>query len=127
MNSSKYVDKDSKELEDLEADTTAHNMSSKKMFAKRGTHTTTSNSKSNPNKVVIVGNVTLSLESTLIANDPNFSCTYMLPCSPNKAKEGVKNGMLLEFQRINLSTSFLRVVKVLPGGMKFAICIASPK
>ena len=33
----------------------------------------------------------------------------------------------LEFQVSNLPTSYLRLAKVLPSGMKFATCMAAPK
>lgn len=51
---SDFVNKDSKEIEDLETGTTAHSISSKKMTARKGTRSTTSKSKSSPKKDVIV-------------------------------------------------------------------------
>jgi hypothetical protein len=42
-------------------------------------------------------------------------------------KDGVQDIMHIEFQTDNLLTSYLRLTKVLPGGMKLATCTAALK
>ena len=54
-------------------------------------------------------------------------CTYIFPWSKYKEKDGAKDIVHVEFQTCNLPTSYLRLAKVLPGGMKFATCMAAPK
>ena len=118
---SDFEEADRTELQDLEEDTAAH-----KMAPKKGTRSTTRTSKS-PHKDTSVDVVATLLDTTSIASDPNFSCTYRFPFSRNKAKDGIKDIVFLEFQSVNLPTSYLRIAKVLPGGMKFAVCMAAPK
>ena len=124
-NLSDFEEEDEEELQDLEDNAIVHNLLSCKMPSKKDTRSTRNNK--SPQKDNSVDDVTKILDTTSIASGPNFSCTYQFPFSKNKAKDGVKDILFLEFQAVNLPTSYLRIAKVLPGGMKFAICMAAPK
>jgi hypothetical protein len=78
-------------------------------------------------KKASVDDVTQRLENIHIASSANFSCTYVFPWSKHREKDGLKDIVHVEFQTVNLPTSYLRLAKVLPGGMKFATCMAAPK
>ena len=95
-------------------------MSSNKAAARRTT------SKKSPKKDSI-DDVIERLETTALASSANYSCTYVFPWSKHKEKDGVKDIVHVEFQTANFPTSYLRLAKVLPGGMKFATCMAAPK
>lgn len=88
------IEGDSRELEDLEADITANNSSSKKIPSKRDTCSTT--------RINQFNDVTLSLGNASIAIVPNFFCTYMFPLNCNKTKEGFKD---IVFLSLSVSTS----------------------
>ncbi len=45
----------------------------------------------------------------------------------NTAQDGLKEIVYLDFQTMNLPTSFLRMAKVLPGGTRFGLLMGSPK
>jgi hypothetical protein len=74
------------------------------MPSKRGTPSTTRNSKS-PMKDATLDDVTKSLDKTSMASDTNFSCTSRFSWRSSKARDGVKDIVFLEFQSINLPTS----------------------
>ena len=116
---SDFVEEDEEELQALKEEA-KQDMSSKKAAAHRTT------SKKSPKKDS-VDDVIDMLETTALASSANYSCTYTFPWSRHREKDGVKDIVHLEFQLCNLPTSYLRLAKVLPGGMKFATCMAAPK
>ena len=83
-------------------------------------------SKKSPKKDSI-NDLTKRLENTTLASSANYSCTYIFPWSKHREKDGAKDIVHIEFQTCNLPTIYLRLAKVLPGGMKFATCMAAPK
>ena len=117
---SDFEEEDDEELQALK-DEAKEDMSSKKTAARLRT-----TSKKSPKKESI-DDVTDRLERTALASSANYSCTYVFPWSKHKEKDGVKDIVHVEFQTANLPTSYLRLAKVLPGGMKFATCMAAPK
>jgi hypothetical protein len=106
-------------------DAATRNTSYKKLPAKK-VFSTTRYSKS-PKKETTVDGVTSSVDNTSIASNANFSCTYKISWSSNKAKGRIKNIVFLEFQLVNLPTTHLRISMFLPGRTKFSISMSAPK
>jgi hypothetical protein len=116
---SDFLEEDKEDLQALKEEA-KQDMSSKKAATRRSTN------KMSPKKDS-VDDVIKQLENTALTSSANYSCTYTFPWSRYKEKDGVKDIVHLEFQVCNLPTTYLRLAKVLPGGMKFATCMAAPK
>jgi hypothetical protein len=116
---SDFLEEDEEDLQALKEEA-KQDMSSKKAATRRSTI------KKSPKKDS-VDDVMEQLENTTLASSANYSCTYVFPWSQHREKDGVKDIVHVEFQTANLPTSYLRLAKVLPGGMKFATCMAAPK
>ena len=74
-----------------------------------------------------IDDVTKRLEYTVLISSANYSCTYIFPWRKHMTKNGAKDILQVEFQTCNLPTSYLRLTKFVPCGMKFATCMAAPK
>ena len=57
----------------------------------------------------------------------HYDLSYRFPMQLYTAQDGTKEIVHLSFQVMNLPRSFLRMAKVLPGGMKFGLLMGSPK
>ncbi len=57
----------------------------------------------------------------------HYDLSYRFPMQLYTAQDGTKEIVYLSFQVMNLPKSFLRMAKVLPGGMKFGLLMGSPK
>ncbi|KAL3779512.1 hypothetical protein HJC23_011148 [Cyclotella cryptica] len=113
---SEFEEEDKKELQALKEEAEEDMASTKR-----------SNSRKQSPKKASVDDVTERLKKASIGSSADFSSKYIFPWSRHRVKDGLKDIVHVEFQAMNLPTTYLRLAKVLPGGTKFATCTAAPK
>jgi hypothetical protein len=75
----------------------------------------------------LTGNFGLAAVISIPKTPKCYSTSYVFPMSWNTAQDCLKEIVYLDFQTMNLPTSFLRMAKVLPGGTRFGLVMGSPK
>jgi hypothetical protein len=121
------TDIDENELDDLREDADT-NMPPKKTPTKGRTRSP----KKPQADVADVEELAENLKTSAVVSAPRkqpkcYSLSYRFPFSWNTAQDGLKEIVYLDFQTVNLPTSFLRMAKVLPGGWRFGLLMGSPK
>lgn len=128
---SRDTEVDENEVDDLIADAALNKiaMPPKKVTMTKGR--TSSRSPKKPSMSQEVEELTGNFRSASVISIPKtpkcYSTSYEFPMSWNTAQDGLKEIVYLDFQTMNLPTSFLRMAKVLPGGTRFGLLMGSPK